>query len=79
MDYIVNLTPSLCCLIGGDFNAPHDTFDPGTDNQHYRGELAQWASSSGMSFISKAGNPIQVAGNVLNLTFSNIPFAYTFL
>ena len=32
-----------------------------------------------MSFISKAGNPIQVAGNVLNLTFSNIPFAHTFL
>ena len=49
------------------------------DNQHHRGELTQWASSSGISFINKAGNPTQAARNILNLTFLNIPFTYIFL
>lgn len=79
MNYIINLMPSPCCLIGGDFNAMHDIFDPGADNWHCEDELIWWASSSGISFISEAGNPIQAAGNILNLTFLNIPFAYTFL
>ena len=57
MDYIVNLMPSSHCLIGGDFNIMYNTFDPGADNWYYGGELAWWASSSGMSFISEASNP----------------------
>ena len=79
MNYIINLMPSPCYLIGGDFNAIYNTFNPGADNQHYRDELIQQASSSGMSFINKADNLIQAARNILNLIFSNIPFAYTFL
>jgi len=40
VDYMTNLTPSPNCLIGGDFNARHDTFKSGTENTNRGGELA---------------------------------------
>jgi ribonuclease HI len=77
IDYITNLTPVPNCLAGGDFNARHDTFEPGIADTYRGGELARWASSSGMDYIGEPGVATHNAGHVLDLTFSNIAFAKT--
>jgi hypothetical protein len=38
-------------------------------------ELARWAASASMDYIGVPGQPTHCAGHVLDLTFSNIPFA----
>src|SRR5436190_345969 len=53
----------------------HDMFEPGIQAVHQGAELACWATESGMDFIGTPGAPTQRAGHVLDLTFSNIPFA----
>lgn len=73
--YITHLSPPPSCLIGGDFNAPHDMFEPGVRPSRNGPDLARWASNSGMDFIATPGESTQRFGHVLDLTFSNIPFA----
>ena len=75
IDYVTHLSPPPNCLVGGDFNVWHETFEPGVQNAHRGGELADWSSASGMDFIGVPGEPTHRAGHVLDLTFSNIPFA----
>ena len=75
IDYVTHLAPPLDCLIGGDFNAHHDIFEPGAPSQPNGQELARRANTSGMDFIGTPGTPTQVFGHVLDLTFSNISFA----
>ena len=75
IDYVTHLAPPANCLVGGDFNVWHDTFEPGVQSAHQGAELARWSSDSCMDFIGTPGEPTQTAGHVLDLTFSNIPFA----
>ncbi|RAL68364.1 hypothetical protein DID88_007095 [Monilinia fructigena] len=77
LDYVTHLTPSPKCLVGGDFNAWHDMFEPGVRSTHRGADLARWSSESNMDFIGTPGEPTHNAGHVLDLTFSNIPFAST--
>jgi Endonuclease-reverse transcriptase len=77
IDYVTHLSPPTKCLVGGDFNAWHDMFEPGIQTLHQGAELARWATESGMDFIGTPGAPTQRAGHVLDLTFSNVPFAQT--
>jgi hypothetical protein len=74
IDYVTYLSPPSKCLVGGDFNAWHDMFEPGIQAIHQGAELARWATESRMDFIGTPGAPTQRAGHVLNLTFSNVPF-----
>jgi hypothetical protein len=75
IQYITHLVPPSNCLVGGDFNVRHYIFEPGAQSAHQGAELARWSSDSGMDFIGIPGEPTQRAGHVLDLTFSNIPFA----
>ena len=75
IEYITHLSPPANCLVGGDFNAWHDMFEPGVQSVHQGAELACWLGDSAMDFIGTPGEPTQRAGHVLDLTFSNIPFA----
>ncbi|RAL61911.1 hypothetical protein DID88_002400 [Monilinia fructigena] len=77
LDYVTHLTPSPKCLVGGDFNVWHDMFEPGVRSTHRGADLARWSSESNMDFIGTPGEPTHNAGHVLDLTFSNIPFAST--
>ena len=77
IDYVTYLSPPTKCLVGGDFNAWHDMFEPGVQAAHQGAELARWATESGMDFIGTPGAPTQRAGHVLDLTFSNVSFAQT--
>ncbi|KAJ5545469.1 RNA-directed DNA polymerase from transposon X-element [Penicillium sp. DV-2018c] len=77
IDYLTSLEPENNCLVGGDLNARHDAFEPGAESLHGGGEIARWAALSGMSYIGEPGVPTHQGGHVLDLTFTNIPFATT--
>lgn len=77
IDYVSSLSPGSRTVVGGDFNCTHDMFEPGTDSGRRGRELADWATDSEMDFIGDPGVPTHRRGHVLDLTFSNIPFAKT--
>jgi hypothetical protein len=77
IDYIIHLAPPPKYLIGGDFNTKYDTFEPGVQPANQGTELARWSADSSIDFIRTPGESTHGAGYVLNLTFSNIPFAAT--
>ena len=77
LDYVIHLTPPQRCVVGGDFNAKHDTFEPGARTEDGGGYLSQWSIDSGMDYIGEPGRATHRAGHVIDLSFSNIPFAKT--
>ena len=77
LDYILNLTPPNRCLIGGDFNAKHDMFEPGVITAQGGSRLAEWSIASGMDYVGEPGKATHRAGHVIDLSFSNIPFTST--
>jgi hypothetical protein len=77
IDYVAHLAPPSSCLVGGDFNAWHDMFEPGVADTNRGGELAAWSSASGIDYIGNPGEVTHDAGHVLDLSFSNTPFATT--
>jgi len=77
IDYVIHLALPPKCLVRGDFNAKHDTFEPGVQPANRGAELARWSADSGMDFIGIPGESTHGARHVLDLTFSNIPFATT--
>ena len=77
LEYVTGLDPPPRCIVGGDFNARHDTFEPGSKTMRGGADIARWATQSGMEFIGTPGASTHKDGHVLDLTFSNIPFART--
>jgi hypothetical protein len=77
MDYITRLIPPEKCVIGSDFNTHHDFFEPRVDTYSHGGELVDWSTDNMMDFIGQVGIPTQKYGHVIDLTFSNIPWAQT--
>lgn len=77
LEYITHLSPPPNCLIGGDFNARHDMFEPGSSNENGGAALARWACTNGVEYIGEPGQATHRAGHVLDLSFSNIAFART--
>jgi hypothetical protein len=77
LQYITNCTLPPLSIVGGDLNAHHPAFEPGTDTRNRGIELNQWSIDNNMSFISEPGEATHQAGHVLDLTFSNILCATT--
>ncbi|KAI0992832.1 hypothetical protein K3495_g15351, partial [Podosphaera aphanis] len=77
IDYVTHLAAPNNCLVGGDFNVHHAIFEPGVVTAHRGQEMADWSFVSGMEYIGRPGRPTHQRGHVLDLTFSNIPFATT--
>ncbi|KAI1690336.1 Exo-endo-phos-2 domain containing protein [Pyrenophora tritici-repentis] len=75
--YLTALTPPRNCLVGGDLNARHELFEPGSTSANRGAEIARWATQNDIPYIGEAGNPTHRAGYVLDVSFSNIPFART--
>ncbi|KAI1687481.1 Exo-endo-phos-2 multi-domain protein [Pyrenophora tritici-repentis] len=75
--YLTALTPPRNCLVGGDLNARHELFEPGSTSANRGAEIARWATQNDIPYIGEAGNPTHRAGHVLDVSFSNIPFART--
>jgi hypothetical protein len=64
-------------LIGGDFNAHESIWEPGVVSNNRGPKIANWALQSSATYIKQPGIPTQQYRHVLDLTFSNIPFAAT--
>jgi hypothetical protein len=77
IDYVTRLVPPPRCIVGGDFNAHHDFFEPGVNTFARGGELVEWSAENMMDFIGEVGTATQRCGHVLDLTFSNVPWAQT--
>jgi hypothetical protein len=52
-------------------------FKPGVADTNKEGKLAAWSSASGIDYIRNPEEATHNAGYVLDLSFSNIPFATT--
>jgi hypothetical protein len=55
LQYITNCTPLPLSIVGGDLNARHPAFEPGTDSRNGGIELNQWSIDNNMSFIREPG------------------------
>ncbi|RAL58179.1 hypothetical protein DID88_002315 [Monilinia fructigena] len=77
INYTIGIIPGPRTLVGGDFNAKHDTYEPGVLSATQGATLSNWSQDTGMDFIGEVGIPTHRAGHVIDLTFSNIPFAET--
>ena len=72
IDYVTRLVPLPRCIIGGDFNAYHDFFEPRVNTFARGGELVEWSTKTIIDFIGEVRTPTQRCGHVLDLTFSNV-------
>ncbi|TVY62678.1 putative 115 kDa protein in type-1 retrotransposable element R1DM [Fusarium oxysporum f. sp. cubense] len=62
------------CLVAGDFNARHHTWQTGpTTNRGH--EIASWASENGLGLLNTSEMPTNRHGNTIDLAFSNVPLA----
>jgi hypothetical protein len=52
-------------------------FKPGVVDTNKEDELAAWSSISGINYIKNLRKATHNTGHVLDLSFSNIPFATT--
>ncbi|TGO06774.1 hypothetical protein BTUL_0567g00010 [Botrytis tulipae] len=51
INYITHLVPNERTVVGGDFNAKHDLWEPGVITANQGAQLATWADEQGMEFI----------------------------
>ncbi|XP_044719755.1 endonuclease-reverse transcriptase domain-containing protein [Hirsutella rhossiliensis] len=62
------------CLVAGDFNAKHHSWQAGRIEG--RGEaVAAWATANGLNLLNPADVPTNPRGNTIDLAFSNIALA----
>ncbi|KAF7443221.1 Exo endo phos 2 domain containing protein [Pyrenophora tritici-repentis] len=61
--YLTALTPPRNCLIGGDLNARHELFEPGSTSANRGAEIARWATQNDIPYIGEAVIRGRAAGN----------------
>lgn len=74
---LLDCQPRAKSVVGGDFNLVASVCEPGEADARGGDRLTAWAEHHDMLFIGTPGMPTHNAGHVLDLSFSNIPFAYT--
>lgn len=77
LNYVTRLAAPERFLLRGNFNMKHSRFEPNTRSTNGGDRLVRWADEQGLSFINQVGEATHNAGHVLDLTFSNLPFANT--
>ena len=77
INYVTSLALQNRTLVGGDFNLWRDMFELGLANKHRGRDVSDWSIVNGMDYIGVSGAAAQISDHVLDLTFSNIPFAST--
>lgn len=74
LDKLTGWTPPAKCVVTGDFNAGHETWQSGT-HRNQGEEIANWTGEHGLQLLNSPDYPTHDAGGVLDLAFSNIPHA----
>ncbi|OAQ74382.1 endonuclease/reverse transcriptase [Purpureocillium lilacinum] len=62
------------CIIAGDFNARHHTWQVGPSRGH-GGRIAEWAAQNDLALLNPINTPTNAHGNTIDLAFSNISLA----
>lgn len=62
------------CLIGGDFNATHPTWQAGRGHGNGR-MIAEWVERNDLTILNPPNVPTNPYGNTIDLAISNIPLA----
>ncbi|KAK5994259.1 putative RNA-directed DNA polymerase from transposon BS-like protein [Cladobotryum mycophilum] len=62
------------CLIAGDFNARHCSWEPGANAEHQGGRIADWAEETELAQLVPAA-PTNPRNTTIDLAFTNIPLA----
>ncbi|KAL5592477.1 hypothetical protein FOBRF1_013503 [Fusarium oxysporum] len=75
LQLLYDFIPPPNCIIGGDFNSYYELWEPGVTTHNDGNGIANWAESNGLAFIGQIGVPTSRAEHVIDLTFSDIPFA----
>ncbi|OAQ62538.1 endonuclease/reverse transcriptase [Purpureocillium lilacinum] len=74
LDILLAWSPPSRCLVAGDFNAKHYSWQTGRLDG--RGDdIAHWAAENRLSLLSPTDVPTNPHGNTMDLAFSNIPFS----
>ncbi|KAF5121024.1 putative RNA-directed DNA polymerase from transposon X-element [Metarhizium anisopliae] len=74
LDILLRWSPPEICLVAGDFNAKHYSWQTG--RLAGRGDdIAAWAAESGLGLLNTADVPTNPHGNTIDLAFSNIDLA----
>ncbi|KJZ70298.1 hypothetical protein HIM_10305 [Hirsutella minnesotensis 3608] len=78
LEILIQWTPTEKCLVAGDFNAKHPSWQAG--RQLGRGEdITFWAMDNRPSLLNAVDVPTNPRGSTVDLTFSNIPLADEFV
>ncbi|KAJ4159591.1 uncharacterized protein LMH87_007532 [Akanthomyces muscarius] len=62
------------CLVAGDFNARHHTWQTG-NTLHGGKDVAAWAEANNLDLLNTIDVPTNSYGNTIDLAFTNIPLA----
>ncbi|KAJ6439233.1 spectrin repeat domain-containing protein [Purpureocillium lavendulum] len=74
LDIILAWSPPSRCLVAGDFNAKHYSWQSGRLDG--RGDdIAHWATENGLSLLNPPDVPTNPHGNTIDLAFSNMPLS----
>lgn len=62
------------CLVAGDFNARHRSWQTGPTTNHGQ-EIAAWSSENDLNLLNYLDVPTNPHGNTIDLAFTNMPLA----
>ncbi|KFG84195.1 putative reverse transcriptase [Metarhizium anisopliae] len=74
LDILLRRSPPERCLVAGDFNAKHYSWQTGR-LANRGGDIAAWAAESGPGLLNTADVPTNPHGNTIDLAFSKIDLA----
>ncbi|OAQ58287.1 endonuclease/exonuclease/phosphatase [Purpureocillium lilacinum] len=74
LDILLAWSPPSRCLVAGDFNAKHYSWQTGRLDG--RGDdIASWAAENRLSLLNPTDVPTNPHGNTIDLAFSNVPLS----
>lgn len=77
LEEVLAIQPSGRLVVGGDFNAGHEMWQPHRITAGRGGDLARWSRNLDMVYTGTPGEATHLEGNTLDLVFSNISFVET--
>ncbi|KAJ3499512.1 hypothetical protein NLG97_g286 [Lecanicillium saksenae] len=74
LDTLLSWQAPRKCLVAGDFNARHHSWQTGNSSQRGK-DIAAWAELNKLDLLNTIDIPTNPHGNTIDLAFSNIPLA----
>src|ERR1700735_859242 len=75
LNILLNWPTPQKCLIAGDFNAIHSTWQTGQQISGRGEAIATWAADNSLNLLNTTDTPTNAHGNTIDLAFTNISLA----